>query len=143
MTETTDQFSTVIPLQIPEQVRAFAEKGVSQAREGYTRMKDAAEAQNGTMTAVFASATKGATEYSSKLLEIARANTEANFDFAQELLGVKTVSEALELWTSFTRKQVEAATVQGKELVELSKKVATETAEPIKAGASKLMHPAA
>ena len=143
MTDTTDHFSTVIPLQIPEQVRAFAEKGVSQAREGYSRIKDAAEAHNGAVTAVLASVSKGATEYSTKLLEIARTNTEANFDLAQNLLGVKNVSEALELWTTFARKQAEAYTQQGKELVELSKKVATETAEPIKSSASKLFTPAA
>ena len=140
MTEATDN-SNVTNLQIPEQVRAFAEKSVLQAREGFNRLKEATETHNGTVTAVLTTATKGASEYSGKLLDFARANTAANFDFAQELLSVKTPSDALAAWTTFTRKQVETITAQGKELVDLSKKIATETAEPIKSGANKLLHP--
>jgi len=54
-----------------------------------------------------------------------------------ELLGIKSPSEALELWTSHARNQYEAFTVQAKELGELTQKIATETAEPIKANALK------
>jgi phasin len=124
-------------------MRAFAEKGVSQARDGYARLKDVAETHNSTIEAVFASAGKGASEYSAKLMEIVKANTTASLDFAQELIGVKTPSEALELWTSHTKKQFETFSAYSKELAELSQKVATETVEPIKANASKLFKPAA
>jgi phasin len=144
MADSTDPFSSsVIPFQVPEQVREFAEKGVSQVREGYAKLKDAAETHNGTVQAVVASATRGATEFSSKLLEIAKTNANASFDFAQDLVGVKSPTAALELWTSFTRKQVEAITGQTKELAELTHKIASETGEPIKTGASKLFKPAA
>jgi phasin len=140
----TDPFSaSVIPFEVPEQVRAFAEKGVSQARESYTKFKDAAETHNSTIEAVFTTATKGATDYSAKLLDIVKTNTNATFDFAQELVGAKSLSQAMELWTSQIRKQVETFTAQSKELAELSQKIATETVEPIKTGASKLFKPAA
>jgi phasin len=129
----TDPFSaSIIPFEVPEQVRAFAEKGVSQARDNYARFKDVAETHNSTIEAVFANANKGASEYSAKLMEIVKANTTASLDFAQELVGVKTPSEAMELWTN-----------HAKELTELSQKVASETVEPIKANASKLFKPAA
>ena len=72
-----------------------------------------------------------------------KANTTANLDFAQALIGVKSPSEAMELWTSHAKKQFETFTAQTKELAELTQKVATETAEPIKASASKLFKPAA
>jgi phasin len=141
---TTDPFSaSVIPFEVPEQMRAFAEKGVSQARDSYAKFKDAAETHNGTIEAVFASASKGASEYSAKLMEIFKANTTANLDFAQELLGVKSPTEAVALWTSHAKKQYETFTAQAKELAELSQKVAAETAEPIKTNASKLFKPAA
>src|SRR5215471_1131921 len=144
MTNATDPFSaSVVPFEVPEQVRAFAEKGVSQARDNYAKFKDAAESQNSTIEAVFTSASKGASAYSAKLMEFMKANTTANLDFAQELLGAKSPSEALELWTSHTRKQFETASAQAKELVELVQRVAAETAEPIKASASKLYKPAA
>jgi len=144
MANTTDPFSaSIIPFEVPEQMRAFAEKGVSQARDNYARFKDVAESNNSTIEAVFSNASKGYSEYSAKLMEIAKANTSASLDFAQELVAVKTPSEALELWTGHAKKQFEAFTAWGKELSEISQRVATETVEPIKANASKLFKPAA
>ena len=144
MTASTDPFSaSIIPFEVPEQMRALAEKGVSQARDSYAKFKDAAETHNGTMEAVFTSASKGASAYSAKLVEFIKANTTSSLDFAQELLGVKSPAEALELWTTQTRKQFETLTAQAKELAELGQKVAAETVEPIKATASKYYKPAA
>src|ERR1041385_1249461 len=141
---TTDPFSaSVIPFQAPEQMRALAEKGLSQARDSYAKFKDAAESHNGTIEAVFGSLGKGASEYSAKLLEFMQTNTTSAFDFAQELVAVKTLPEAGELWTGYTRKQFETLTAQAKELAELTRKIATDTAEPIKAGASKIFNTAA
>jgi phasin len=131
------------PFEVPEQMRAFAEKGVSQARDSYAKFKDAAETHNGTIEAVFTTASKGASEYSAKLMEFMKANTSTALDFAQELLAVKSPSEVMELWTSHARKQYETLAAQAKELAELSQKVATETVEPIKASAAKLYKPAA
>lgn len=140
----SDPFSSsVIPFEVPEQVRAFAEKGVSQARDSYAKFKDVAESNNSAIEAVFTSASKGASEYSAKLMEMMKANSTATLDFAQELLGIKSPSEAVELWTSHAKKQFEAITAQAKELAELTQKVAAETVEPIKANASKLFKPAA
>jgi phasin len=140
----TDPFSaSIIPFEVPEQMRAFAEKGVSQARDSYAKFKDAAESHNGTIEAVFTTVNKGASEYSAKLMEIMKATTTANLDFAQELIAVKSPTQAMELWTSHAKKQFEAFTAHTKELAELAQKVATETAEPIKANASKLFKPAA
>jgi len=140
----TDPFSaSIIPFEVPESMRAFAEKGVSQARDSYAKFKDAAESQNSTIEAVFTSASKGASAYSAKLMEFMKANSTATLDFAQELLGVKSPSEALELCTSHARKQFETFSAQAKELAEIVQKVAAETAEPIKASASKFYKPAA
>ena len=144
MTNATDPFSaSVVPFEVPEQVRAFAEKGVSQARDNYARFKDAAESNNSTIEAVFTCASKGASTYSAKLMEFMKANTTANLDFAQELLGIKSPSEALELCTAHTRKTFETLTAQAKELTELAQKVTTETVEPIKINAAKYYKPAA
>ncbi len=141
---TNDPFSaSIIPFEGPEQMRAFAEKGVSQARDNYAKFKDAAEAHNSTVEAVFTCASKGASTFSAKLMEFMKTNTTANLDFAQELLGTKSPSEAMELWTSHTRKAFETFSAQAKELAELTQKVAAETVEPIKQTASKYYKPAA
>lgn len=133
----SDPFSTVVPFQVPEQVRAFAEKGVSQAREGYQKLKEAAETNNGAIEAAYTSATKGAGDFTAKVIDIAKTNTESAFDFAQALLGVKSLPEAFELVNNHARKQFETLTAQSKDLADLTQKVATDTVEPIKAGAVK------
>jgi phasin len=144
MTGATDPFSaSIIPFEVPEQMRAFAEKGVTQARENYAKFKDAAESQNGTIEAVFTSASKGISEYTAKLMEFAKTNTSTHLDFAQQLLGLKSPSEAMELWTNHTRRQFETFQAQAKELAEIGQRVANETVEPIKASASKFYKPAA
>jgi phasin len=140
----TDPFSSsVIPFEVPEQMRAFAEKGVSQARDNYAKFKDAAETHNGAVEAVFSVFSNGAREYSAKVMEMMKEAASANLDFAQALVGAKSPSEAMELWTSHARTQFEAFTAHTKELAELSQKVATDSAEPIKASASKIFKPAA
>ena len=91
MTSSTDQFSaSITPFEVPDQMRAFSEKGVSQARDYYAKFKDAAETHSGTMEAVFTTASQGASEYTAKLMEFLKANTTSTLDFAQELFGVKT-----------------------------------------------------
>src|SRR5205823_3950873 len=139
MANPNDPFSaSIIPFEVPEQMRALAEKGVSQARDNYAKFKDVAESNNSTIEAVFASASKGASAYSAKLMEIMKANAAATLDFAQELVTIKTPSEALELWSTHAKRQFEAFTTHSKEIAELSQKVASETVEPIKNNASKL-----
>ena len=144
MTNPSDPFSaSVIPFEVPEQMRAFAEKGVSQARDNYAKFKDAAETHNSTVEAVFTKVNHGASAYSAKLVEFFKANTTSSLDFAQELFSVKSPAEAIELWTSHSRKQFETFSAQAKELAELGQKVAAEAAEPIKANAAKYYKPAA
>src|SRR6202000_2756280 len=87
----TDPFSSsVIPFEVPEQMRAFAEKGVSQARDNYATFKDAADTQNAPIEAVFSVYANGAKEYSAKVMEMMKEAASANLDLAQALIGVKS-----------------------------------------------------
>ena len=91
----------------------------------------------------YATASKGATDYTLKTIDIARQNTNAAFDFATQFLTVKSFSEAVELTSTHARKQFDAFVEQGKELSALAQKVATETSEPLKSGVSKAFKVAA
>jgi phasin len=130
-------FSGFPGVEAPAAFRDMAEKSLSHAKDNYERMKSAAEEATGVLENTYATASKGAADYSRKIIELARENTNAAFDFAAELLGAKTFSEVVELSTSHARKQFETLTEQGKELAALAQKVATETAEPIKDGMTK------
>ena len=137
MAQSQDPFSTVVPFEVPGSIREFAEKGVSQARETYEKFKDVAQSSNETIEAVYASASKGASDYSGKLIDIARTNANAAFDVAEKLVGVKSPTDVFAIWSTYARSQYETMTAQTKELVELSQRVAAETAEPIKTASSK------
>jgi phasin len=124
-------------MEVPAAFRDIAEKSVSQAKENYEKMKAAAEEATDVLEETYSTASKGAADYGLKVIETARSNANAAFDFASELLGVKSVSEVVELSTAHARKQFETLSTQTKELTSLAQKIATETAEPIKEGMNK------
>ena len=103
----------------------------------YERVKAAAEEATDVLEDTYTTAAKGAADYNLKVIEAARTNTNAAFDYARELLDVKSISEVLELSTAHARKQFETVSEQTKELAALAQKVATETAEPLKSGVTK------
>jgi phasin len=119
---------------VPAAFREFAETGISQTREVYEKLKKGAEQATAVLEATCVKGGKGATEYGSKLIEIMHANTDAAFDFADELMSVKSFSEMIELSAKHTRKQLETLADQTKELTALAQKVATEASDPIKSG---------
>jgi phasin len=122
--------------EVPAAFREFAEKGVSQAKANWEKVKAATEETTDLIEDSYTTASKGAADYGIKMIEIGRANTNAAFDFASQLVTVKSLSEAVELSTSFARKQFDAMSAQSKELTTLAQKVAAEAAEPIKEGVS-------
>jgi phasin len=124
-------------VEMPAAFRELAERGVAQAKDTYEKMKAAAEEATDVLETTYSTATKGASDYGLKVIEAARVNTNAAFDFAGELMAAKTLSEIVELSSTHARKQFEALTQQTKELNALAQKVATDTAEPIKSGMSK------
>jgi phasin len=124
-------------------LRALAEKGISQAKETYTRMKTAAEEATGIMETTCTNASKGAADYGLKIIEIARANSNASFDFAAELLGARTFAQAIEIATTHTRRQIETLSEQARELTSLAQKVAVQTTTPIKDGIATIVKKAA
>jgi len=119
-------------MEVPPAFREMAEKSVAQAKETYEKMKSAAEDATEMLEDTYATASKGCSAYGLKLVESARVNCNATFDLASSLLGAKSYSEAVELYTSFARAQFDAVTAQAKELADQAQKVASETVEPMK-----------
>jgi len=126
-------------MEVPPAFRELAEKGVAQTKDAYEKLKATAEQNTEMLETVYATASKGSTEYGMKMLEIARTNTSAYFDYVESLFGAKSASDLVEIATTHSRSQFETLTAQGKELAALAQKVAADTAEPIKTGVSKAM----
>lgn len=115
-------------MEMPEAFREMAENGVAQAKDNYEKIQAAAEEVTDLLKGTCTTAANGTTDYNRKIIEIACTNAKAAFDYAHELLGVKSPSEFIELSTAHARKQFEAMTAQTKELTELAQKVTTEIA---------------
>jgi phasin len=119
-------------MEVPAAFREIAEKGIAQARENYEKIKSVAEEATDVLEDTYATASRGASSYGLKLIEHARANTDATFDLMTELMAAKSYAEVVELSSAFMRRQFDALTAQARDLTETAQKVATETAEPMK-----------
>lgn len=119
-------------LEVPAAFREFAEKGVTQAKDNWEKLKAATEEATDRLEDSYAKASKGATDYSMMLIDASRTNTNAAFDFAASLMTVKSLAEVIELSTAHARKQFDAVSGQAKELTSFVQKVTSETVEPLK-----------
>jgi phasin len=119
-------------MEVPAAFREMAEKGVAQAKESYAKMKTAAEDATEMLEETYATASKGCSGYGLKLMETARANSNAAFDLFGGVMNAKSFSEVVELYTAYARTQFDTGSAQAKELADHAQKVATETVEPIK-----------
>jgi phasin len=85
---------------------------------------------------------KGAADYGAKVIEISSVNATSAFDFLTHLMGTRSLSEIVQLSATHGRKNFETTSAQSKELWELGRKVATETAEPIKKSLTRVLQKA-
>jgi len=129
-------------MEMPEAFREMTEKGVAHAKDAYAKANAASEEVADLLQNTYAIVARGTTDYTLKLIDIARTNTRDAFDYAHELLGVKSPSEFIELSTARMRKQFDIASAQNKELCALAQETATEAAEAIKTGASRAFNTA-
>jgi phasin len=124
-------------IEAPQAIREMADKGTTQAKESYEKMTAATAEASNVIQNVCSTAAQGAIDCNAKMIEFARANSNAAFDYASKLLGVKSPSEFLEVSTEHARKRFEILSEQTKELTALSQKMMLETTEPLKSGAAK------
>lgn len=118
---------------IPESVRTFAQKTVTETQNAYERSKTALAAGLDAVEKAFDTAGQGATALNRKVIDIAQRNVNSGFDLAKSLAAAKTVPEAIQLQTSYWQKQLGTLPKQAEELTALSTKIAADTFEPIKA----------
>ena len=116
----------------PEIFNGMTEQSLARAKENCEKMNAASGAITGVLSEAYSTNARGIADYTAKVIEFSGANTNSAFDFLKHLLSTKSPSEILQLSATQGRKNLEATTAQSRELWELARKVATETAEPIK-----------
>jgi phasin len=139
--KTDDAFSIAAfdPAKVSESFRDFAEKGATQTKEAYAKLKTAAEDATKVVEATLESAQAGTVELGLTAIDALRTNAESSLSHMEALLGVKSVSELFELQTAFLRKQAEVVVEQAKTMQEATKKVAEKVAAPSKSAAEKAL----
>ena len=117
--------------------RNFAQKATDETLDRLEQWK--ASAQEGTkiVEQSYVTAFKGATDFNLKLMDMARDNINAAFDFARQLSQVKSPSTLFELSAEHARKQVERLTDQARELTGVAQKTMTETTQSLQKASSK------
>ena len=131
------KFAGAAKMETPQAMREAADKGIAQAKESFEKVSAATAEASSAIQNVCSTAAQGALECNAKVIEFARDNSNAAFEYVGKLLAVKSPSEFLQLSTEQTRKQFEVLSEQTKELAALSQKVMRETAEPFNAGVGK------
>ena len=118
--------------EVPESLRSFAEQGLSQSRETYSRMKAAAEEATDVMEESFETTRSSLRDVQFKALDVAKDNADATFEFARKLLTVTSLSDAMQLHATFARERFEAMVDYSKDVQSALGKVSTEAAKPAK-----------
>lgn len=133
-------FSVFDPAKLTQSWREFAEKGASHSQNTYGKMKSAAEEASRTMESTIHSAQAGTMEMGLKAIDAFRENTQASLAHMESLMGAKSMSEVLELQTTFVRKQAELSVEQARGMHEAARKVADELSKPGQEAAEKVMN---
>lgn len=118
---------------VPEFVRTFAEQGFTHTREAYARARATAEEATDLMESSLENGRESVREVQTKALEMAKANTDAFFDFAHKLIAASSPSEAFQLQTEFARERFEAFVEYSKDIQASLTKAGTEASTPAKA----------
>ena len=119
-------------LEVPPEMRAFAEKSVEEAKKAFetymdaaTRAISSAESSAGTMQ-------EGARELGRKAFGFAEDNVAASFAFAEKLVRAKDPQEVMRLQAEFAKAQMQALAEQAKALGDTAAKAAMDAAKPRK-----------
>src|SRR5581483_4499082 len=79
-------------MEAPQAMRKMADKGATELNESYKKMSAATAEVSSLMQNADSAAAQGAMDCNTKVMEFARANSNAAFDYAQKILGVKSLS---------------------------------------------------
>ncbi len=94
-----------------------AGKTIDEAAE--TGREAAHRAENGSWRGA-----EGLIDYNRRLLEMSQANVDAAFEYAQDVVGVRSLSEFVEISTQYARNQSAAMTEQARDLATRAQKLA-------------------
>ncbi len=119
-------------MEVPAFIQEMTEKSVDKAREGYAKVKSASEDASAMIEATLEVTRDSFMEINLKAVDAAKDNSEAAFSHIRDMFSVKSLSEAIELQSAYSRKQYDAMSQQVKEMQETATKLAATMSKPAK-----------
>ena len=101
------------------------------ARESFSKTLETAPQTVHGIQEGFLSAVGNVRDLNVRLIAMARANTDAAFDFAREIAEAKTPSDLVQAWTTHATKQFDRLTKQSSDLTTLGQQFASTASEPV------------
>ena len=115
---------------VPNEMRAFAEQSVAQARKAFDGFIQAANQAMGQLQGRAQAAQSGASEIAHKSMSYAEQNVATTFDFAQKIMHAKDASEVMGLQSEYLSRQIQALSSQVQELGQSAAKIVVDAAKP-------------
>lgn len=123
------QFSDLFKAQLPEQLQTLVQDGLAKSREVAVQSIAAAKEGAEALGKANPVAAKEASALTAKAFEQALENTNTAYEVAEAMARAKSPMEAAQIQAKYAQGQLSRAIEQGKELFDLSTKLAQKTAE--------------
>jgi phasin len=123
-------FGKVPGLDVPPEMRAFAEKSVEQAKTAFDNYISQATKAMGAVEGQTDAVTSGARDVSRQAIGFAEENVAAAFAFAERLVRARDPQEIMQLQTEFAKETMQKLADQSKAMGEQMQTVAREATKP-------------
>lgn len=123
-------FGKVPGFEIPQEMRAFAEKSVEQARSAFDNYMDQATKAMNTAESQTDAATSGARDVGRQALGFAEENVAAAFAFAEKLVRARDPQEIMQLQSEFAKETMQKLADQSKAMGEQMQTAARTASKP-------------
>ena len=116
--------------EVPQEMRAFAEKSVEQARKAFETFISTARQTVSALEDQAETTRQGAKDVGKRAATFAETNIANSFEFAQKLLRARDINEVMKLQSDYVATQMKVLSDQAKELGESTAKFAKDSARP-------------
>jgi phasin len=114
---------------MPNEVRAFVEQSVSQARTAFDGIVQAANQAVSQWHGQAEAARAGASEIAHKSMSYVEQNMASTFEFAQKLMNAKDPTEVMRLQSEFLAHQMKTLSSQAQDLGQSAAKIVMDAAK--------------
>lgn len=123
-------FGKVPGLEVPPEMRAFAEKSVEQAKSAFDNYMSQATKAMGTAEGQTDAMTSGARDVSRQAFGFAEENVASAFAFAERLVRARDPQEIMQLQSEFAKETMQKLADQSKAMGEQMQAAAREATKP-------------